>query len=189
LSVLPAGDPDCTLMPNEPFTLPLKLPLKVNEPDSVSPETKHEELEVKLKFVTVSEPSVFTVNDVPKLKLVELPLLSRVAFHVPLMLAGFEFEPHPTRIRPATSKTVTAKCFTGNPPNLKYEGALKLDAENRAAGGFGGAGRSTEGRNPWGARLLRECKWLTRLGVCACLRRGGIRRACDFEAGCREVSP
>ena len=41
--VLPAGDPERTFIPNEPETLPLKFPLRVNVPDSVSPETKHGE--------------------------------------------------------------------------------------------------------------------------------------------------
>ena len=41
--VLPAGDPDRTFIPNEPETLPLKFPLSVNVPDSVSPETKQGE--------------------------------------------------------------------------------------------------------------------------------------------------
>ncbi len=59
-SVLPAGDPDCTVKPNFPFTIPLKFPLSVKEPLSVSSDTKHGELVVKLKLETLSEPSPFT---------------------------------------------------------------------------------------------------------------------------------
>src|SRR5579864_8440899 len=75
-SVLPAGVPDVTVMPNEPFTWPLKFPLSVKDPDSVSPETKHDELVVNLKFVTFSDPSALTARDVPNVKTgVLLPLL------------------------------------------------------------------------------------------------------------------
>lgn len=95
-SVLPVGDPDCTLKPNFPFTLPLKSPLRVKEPLSVSPETKQDELVVKLKLETVSDPSPFTFNELPKVNTVALPPLTNVAFHVPLMFEAFElFEPQP----------------------------------------------------------------------------------------------
>jgi hypothetical protein len=111
-SELPDGVPDCTFIPNLPFTFPLKFPLRVNDPVSVSPDAKHGEFVVKLKFTTVNEPSLFTVNPVPKLKSVVVLLLSMVAFHVPLMVAGFVlFDPHPTRVRPTASKATRANCF------------------------------------------------------------------------------
>ena len=44
ISVLPPGDPDCTFIPNDPDMLPLKFPLRVNDPVAVSPFTKHGEL-------------------------------------------------------------------------------------------------------------------------------------------------
>ena len=69
-SVLPAGDPDCTVKPNFPVTIPLKFPLRMKEPLSVSSDTKHGELVVKLKLETLSEPSPFTFNEVPKAKTV-----------------------------------------------------------------------------------------------------------------------
>src|SRR4051812_23371045 len=84
-SVLPAGDPDSTVNPNFPFTFPLKSPLSVNEPASVSPETKHAESVVKLKLETLNEPSPFTFSEVPKAKTVELLPLISVAFQLPLM--------------------------------------------------------------------------------------------------------
>lgn len=124
VSVLPDGFPDCTTIPNFPFAWPLKFPLNVNEPLSVSPDTKQGEFVVKLKFVTVSDPLPLTESEVPKAKLVVLLLPINVAFHVPLMLAGFEFEPHPTRAKPTTSKTATANCFiTENLRVQKYEEA------------------------------------------------------------------
>jgi len=64
-SVLPAGDPDCTVSPNLPVTFPLKSPLKVNDPLSVSPDTKQGEFESKVKLVTTKDPSPFTDNEVP----------------------------------------------------------------------------------------------------------------------------
>jgi len=51
VSMLPAGDPDFTVMPNVPFTWPLKLPPRVNDPVSVSPDTKHAEFVLNLKCV------------------------------------------------------------------------------------------------------------------------------------------
>jgi hypothetical protein len=66
--VFPAGDPDCTVKPNFPFAIPLKFPPSVKEPLSVSSDTKHGELVVKLKLETLSEPSPFTYNEVPKVK-------------------------------------------------------------------------------------------------------------------------
>ena len=86
VSVLPAGLPDCTTNWNFPVTLPLKSPISVNAPVSVSPDTKHGESVVKLKLLTLSEPSPFTTNDVPKVKM-EVPFASvRVAFQIPLIL-------------------------------------------------------------------------------------------------------
>jgi hypothetical protein len=125
VNVLPDGLPDCTTIPNLPFTCPLKLPLSVNAPLSVSPDTKQGELVVKLKFVTVSDPSPFVERDVPKANAVVLLLPINVAFHVPLMLAGFEFEPHPTRAKPTASKMKTANCFISKSLGVrKSEGAL-----------------------------------------------------------------
>jgi hypothetical protein len=111
--VLPAGVPEFTTNPKVPFTLPLKFPLNLNDPLAVSPETKHGELLVKVKFEMLSDPSPFTTSDVPKLKAVMLLLVSvSVAFHVPLRLAGVElFEPQPTRINPTARNTATANCF------------------------------------------------------------------------------
>lgn len=99
-SVLPVGDPDCTLKPNFPFTFPLKSPLRVKEPLSFSPETKQGELVVKLKLDTLNDPSPLTFNEVPKVNTVALPPLTNVAFHVPLMFDEFElFEAQPTSAR------------------------------------------------------------------------------------------
>src|SRR5579862_2182237 len=116
--VLPDGDPDCTVMPKLPFTLPLKFPPRVKEPLSVSPEPKHGELVVKLKLLTLTEPSLFTANDVPKAKLVVLPLPISVAFQFPLTLVGLAlFEPQPTRTRPTNSKATMPNCFMRDTPS------------------------------------------------------------------------
>src|SRR5215475_12934857 len=58
-SELPDGSPDCTFIPKVPFTFPLKFPLSVKEPVSVSPETKQGEFVVNLKLVMLSVPSLF----------------------------------------------------------------------------------------------------------------------------------
>jgi hypothetical protein len=103
---------DGTVIPNDPCTCPLKLPLKVNEPVAVPAFPKHAMLEFKDRLVMVTDPSPFTRSDVPNVKLGLLPLSSRVAFQVPLMLAGFElFEPHPTKAKLTKIRIVTANCF------------------------------------------------------------------------------
>jgi hypothetical protein len=136
-SVLPVGDPDSTVKPNFPFTAPLKFPLSVKEPVSVSPETKHGELVVKLKLETLSEPSPFSFNEVPKVNTVAFPPLTNVAFHVPLMLDGFElFEPQPISAR-LISKTIPAtNRLMKTPLASEFEGARKARCENRRSGGF-----------------------------------------------------
>ena len=90
-------------------------------------------------MLMVSDPLPFTDSDVPKAKLVVLLLPIRVAFQFPLILAGFEFEPHPTRAKPTTSKIATANCFISESLRVKEsEGArAMLDAEKWRAGGFG----------------------------------------------------
>jgi len=114
--VLPTGVPEFTTNPKVPFTLPLKLPLNLNDPVAVSPETKHGELLVKVKFEMLSDPSPFTTSDVPKLKAVTLFESMSVAFQVPLILAGVElFEPQPTKISPTARNTATANCFMNIP--------------------------------------------------------------------------
>jgi hypothetical protein len=55
-SVLPLGDPDTTLKVKVPVTLPLKSPVKANDPLSVSPDTKHGPLVEKLNWSTLSSP-------------------------------------------------------------------------------------------------------------------------------------
>jgi len=61
-SVLPLGDPDTTLNVKEPVTLPLKSPVKANDPLSVSPDTKHGEFVEKLKFADAECPVVVYHN-------------------------------------------------------------------------------------------------------------------------------
>jgi hypothetical protein len=111
----PEGDPESTEKPKLPFIWPLKFPLRVKEPLSVSPETKHGESVVKLKFEIDKELSPFTFSDVPKVNRACPPLLLvSVAFQVPLMLDGFEFEPQPISVTLATSSAAKTKCFIEN---------------------------------------------------------------------------
>jgi hypothetical protein len=109
--VAPDGVADCTLKPKLPFTLPLKLPLRVNDPVSELTVCKHGELELNLKLLMASEPSPFTMSEVPNVKMVVLAVSMSVAFHVPLMLPEFEFEPHPASVRPTMRRSAVAKYF------------------------------------------------------------------------------
>lgn len=114
--VLPVGVEDCTIIPNLPLTLPLKFPLNVNDPLSLS-DAKHGELLVKLKFVMFNDPSLLTVIDVPNANTGEFPPLVRLAFHVPLTVLELELllEPQPISTRPTTTTTATANCFIRKP--------------------------------------------------------------------------
>src|ERR1035437_6084350 len=103
-SVLPLGDPDTTLKVKVPVTLPLKSPVKANDPLSVSPDTKHGPFVEKLNWLTLRVPSLFTTTDVPKLKLVS----ERTAVQVPLMFPLEPFEPHPTSVKTIATNHATA---------------------------------------------------------------------------------
>jgi hypothetical protein len=118
VSVLPLGDPDTTLKPKCPVTLPLKFPLKANDPLSVSPDTKHGcPFDEKLNWLTLRVPSLFTAKDVPKLKFV----LERVAVQVPFMFPCVElFEPHPTSVKTATINHATANFFINESPFANF---------------------------------------------------------------------
>jgi hypothetical protein len=106
LTILPAGFPEFTVNPKVPFTLPLVFPVRVNVPAAVSPETKQGELLAKVKLEMLSDPSLFTTSDVPKVNASTLFESVNVAFHVPLMVAGLVlFEPQPTKVRPTASNT------------------------------------------------------------------------------------
>ena len=118
VSVLPEGVPDFTTIPNVPFTLPLKLPLRENDPVAVWPEVKHGDADVMVRFVTLSEPSLLTTSDVPSVKVGLLLLVSvSVALQLPLIFAGLldEFEPHPTKASVANNRVANAKCFMLKP--------------------------------------------------------------------------
>jgi hypothetical protein len=55
------------VIPNVPVTFPLKFPLRVNVPVSeVSPDTKHEPVEVNVKFETLSPPPLVSASVVVK---------------------------------------------------------------------------------------------------------------------------
>src|SRR5436305_9701500 len=121
------------VMPNFPFVFPLKSPLNVNDPVSVSPPAKQGESVVKLKFEMLSDPSALVVIEVPNWKAVLLSPPTKVAFQVPSRFCEFElFEPQPSRIRPITNSTAIPNCLIKNSPGVKSEGAPKLDAENGA---------------------------------------------------------
>jgi hypothetical protein len=94
----------------------LKLPLRTNDPLSVSPETKHDEFVEKLKLLTVSVPLLlFATKDVPKLNTVVLLVSVSVAFQLPLILEGFELlEPHPINVKHTASNAATPSFFVGD---------------------------------------------------------------------------
>jgi len=110
------GDPDVTLKVNWPVTLLFKSPLSAKVPLSVSPETKHWLDEEKLKLEMLSDPSLFTVRVVAKLRFSPFGVSARTGVQVPLIFpfCGL-FEPHPYRVNPTTRTIATANFFMGNP--------------------------------------------------------------------------
>jgi len=117
--VLPDGFPNWTFMPNFRFTAPLKFPLSMNEPLSVSPETKHGEFVVNWKLETLNEPSLFAFKVVPKEKMVVLPALTNVAFHAPLIFEAFEpFEPQLISAMHMNTTRAAAQHFMRSSPGV-----------------------------------------------------------------------
>jgi hypothetical protein len=139
VSMLPAGDWDCTAKLNLPVTLPSKLPPRVNDPVAVSPETKQGEGELKVKLETTSVPSPFTASDVPKANAGLFPLSVRVAVQFPLTLTGLAeellFDPHPAIAKLTTSSRTTAKFFMGKSSSWEYEVAHNADVSSASCVG------------------------------------------------------
>jgi hypothetical protein len=121
VSVLPEGDWDWTVIPNLPLTLPFKLPLRENDPLSVSDE-KHGEFVVKLKLEIVNEPSALDCKFVANWKTVFCLPPTSVAFQVPFTLEGELFEPHPISATPSNNRTATLNHFIKVSPGLKSQG-------------------------------------------------------------------
>jgi hypothetical protein len=137
VNVFPAGDPETTVKANFPVTLPLKSPLKVKEPFSDSPDTKHGEFVLKVKLETLRLPFPFTTSEVPKVKTGEFPEFIRVAFQVPLMLPGFVplFVAQPANVRADVSNKTSANFFMKIPRCGIRKGARSADACFSRAGG------------------------------------------------------
>ena len=74
---------------------------------------------VNLKLVTLSEPSLFWFNEVPKAKTVELPPLISEALHVPLILDPLELLEQPTSASPIKSTNTMPNCFMKNFPRVQ----------------------------------------------------------------------
>lgn len=136
VSVLPEGVPDFTIIPNVPFTLPLKFPVKPNDPEAVWPEVKHGDADVMVRFVTVSDPSPFTASDVPSVNAVVLLVSVNVALQLPLIFDGVleEFEPHPTTASVANNRVANAKYFMFKPQSEIPKGRVTKHCGHCARG-------------------------------------------------------
>src|SRR5215475_1825287 len=113
--VFPPGDPDRTLMPNWPETLPLKSPVSANVPLSVSSETKQFEFVVKRKLLMVTDPLFPVACSAVEKANIWVPLVSvSVAVQLPLMLPDcLLLEPQPARVSPNPKLRTTASDFIG----------------------------------------------------------------------------
>jgi hypothetical protein len=105
VSVFPLGDPECTVNPNCPLTLPLKFPLNVKVPVATSPETKHGEWVVNWNVLTVIAPAPVAISEVPNANSWTPFISVRVAFQLPVIFpAPVELVPHPA----STTHTITS---------------------------------------------------------------------------------
>jgi hypothetical protein len=104
VSVFPPGDPDFTVIPNAPETLPLKFPPSVNEPVAVSPVTKHGEFVEKFRLVTLSDPFDVCVIEVLNDSVGLLFASIKVAVQLPLIFPELLLlVPQPTRSSPTAN--------------------------------------------------------------------------------------
>jgi hypothetical protein len=105
----------------------LKSPLNENDPVSVSPDAKHEDVVVKVKFDTVTSEPLLWVKDVVKPNAGELSALVSCAVQLPLMLREFEFPPpHPARTRAKNSTNI--EFFIAAPQGLQTYALRKVAA-------------------------------------------------------------
>jgi hypothetical protein len=131
VSVFPEGDPDRIEKPKAPVTLPLKSPLSVKVPLSVSPLTKHGELLVKLKLLTVNVPLPLCVIVVVKAKICVPPVSVSEAVQFPLTFPLLlEPPPHPARVNPTANIAIAAASFV---INEVFPSSVRTD-ENRRSG-------------------------------------------------------
>jgi hypothetical protein len=115
------------LIPKAPATFPLKSPLSENDPVSVPPEAKHEDVVVKVKFATVTSEPLLWVKDVVKANAGELSAFVRVAVQFPLILPEFEFPPpHPARTSAKNSTNI--EFFMEAPKGLQTYALRKVAA-------------------------------------------------------------
>lgn len=120
------------IIPNVPATLPLKLPLRLNEPVcEVCSDAKQEPVDVKVKSVTLRVLLLPCVKVVEKLKAGDPSGLVRAAVQVPLMLPEFDpmlLLPHPAKVNPNAKRTIIPICLYTLPPqenpNRRKPGSL-----------------------------------------------------------------
>ena len=112
-------------IPKVPVTFPFKSPLKENDPVSVPPEAKHEDVVVNVKFDTVTAEPLLWVRDVVKPNAGEPFALVRVALQFPLMLPEVECPlPHPARTRAKNSTNI--EFFMAAPQGLQTYALRKV---------------------------------------------------------------
>jgi hypothetical protein len=109
-----------TVIPNVPWTLPLKFPLRVKLPVSVVwPDTKQEPVDVMVKFVILNPLPPVSVSVVVKEKTGGPPdVLIRLALQFPLMVVAFDPPPlpHPTIVSTSAKVTITQTGLCTIPP-------------------------------------------------------------------------
>ena len=123
-----------TVIPNVPWTLPLKFPLKVKLPVSVVwPDTKHEPFDVMVKFVMLNPLPPVSVSVVVKEKSGCPPdVLIRLALQFPLMVVAFDpLLPHPAIVNTSAKVTIiqTGLCTVPSRVEIPTEENPKIPVE------------------------------------------------------------
>ena len=123
--VFPDGVPDCSVIPNVPFTWAAEISRQRKRAGIRLPHDEAGRVGRELKVQDANRTVVVHWSDVAKARAVEWPFSIRVAFHDPVRLDGFVlFEPHPFKTRPTSTNNAV--------PSPKGRGD-RLDFGNRVA--------------------------------------------------------
>jgi hypothetical protein len=150
VKVLPLGDPERMVNPKRPLTLPLKSPLRENDPVCVSPETKHGDDVVNVKLVMLKPLAAIWLKVVLNAKAGVPSVLVSVATQLPLILPlEFGPPPHPLSIKPRESSRIIPNDFIreNSFPNTNRLSREKLRSSlKKALNSWGKAGEYMQNR-------------------------------------------
>lgn len=115
-SVFPLGVAEVIVSWKVPVILPLKLPLRMNDPVSVTAEVKQPVEVVNVRFVPVTVLPLLCVREVVNAKAGVLSALVKLAVQLPLSVFELELPPpHAVKIRAMATENTRPSCFITTP--------------------------------------------------------------------------